>query len=119
MKISLDKIPETLDEAVYILKESIETQNEEERLQSPVGLHFGLGMYLRNNWKLWEKETPLVKWFISNFGIGHADDISGTILEALSASLEGREFDVKKHVQIYLNHWKMFGVDPVTGEKNV
>lgn len=111
MKINLDIVPKNLDEAVKILKKGIVDLQEEERLEDPVGLHFGLGMYLRNNWSLWDRETVLVKWFSENLGIIHADDISGTILEALSASIQNKSFDAKLHVQKYIDHWKKLGVD--------
>ncbi len=113
MKINMDRVPRNLDEAVQMLKDSIQNAEETEQLKDTAGLHFGLGMYLRNNWSLWERETILVQWFKNNLGIAHADDISGTILEALAASLKGEEFNAKEHVQRYIEHWKRAGVNPL------
>ena len=110
MKLNLDVVPSNLDEAVQVLTKAIDSEQEKENMKDPVGLHFNFGMYLRNNWSLWERDTVLVKWFKENLGISHADDISGTILEALAASLEGREFDAKKHVRIYIEHWERLGI---------
>ena len=111
MKINLDKVPRNLDEAVQFLKDAIESPEEREQLQDTAGLHFGLGMYLRNNWSLWDRETVLVRWFKENLGLVHGDDLSGTILEALAASLRGEEFDAKEHVKTYIEHWKKLGID--------
>lgn len=113
MKLNLDKVPSNLDDAVKMLKEAIQNSEEKEQLKDTAGLHFGLGMYLRNNWSLWQRDTVLVQWFKNNLGIAHADDISGTILEALAANLRGVPFDAKKHVQKYIEHWKKCGVDPL------
>jgi hypothetical protein len=113
MKLNLDVVPKNLDDAVRILKEAIKDEEEAKQLQDTAGLHFGLGMYLRNNWSLWDTETVLVQWFKENLGIAHADDLSGTILEALAASLRGEEFDAKAHVQRYIEHWKRYGVNPL------
>jgi hypothetical protein len=113
MKINLDVVPKNLNEAVNLLRSSIESVAEEESLKDTDGLHFGLGMYLRNNWSLWERDTVLVQWFKNNLGIAHADDISGTILEAFAANLRGEEFDATAHVKRYIEHWKNMGIDPL------
>ena len=41
--------------------------------------HFGLGMWMRNNWRLWSAESSLKQYFDSQ-GIHDADDASRMIL---------------------------------------
>lgn len=112
MKINFDKVPKNLNEAIEMLTEAIESEEERERLKDYNGLHFGLGGKLRNIWSLWERETILVQWFKANLGLIHADDISGIILKALSSSLKGEEFDAKVNAQVYIDYWKKLNINP-------
>lgn len=41
--------------------------------------HFGLGMWMRNNWGLWSEQSRLKKYFDS-LGIRDADDVLSLIL---------------------------------------
>ena len=41
--------------------------------------HFGLGMWMRNNWGLWSKSSPLKQYF-DDLGMHEADDTSSKIL---------------------------------------
>lgn len=111
MRLNLDRVPKNLNEAVSILTEAIESSRDRESLKDPVIHHFGFGMYLRNSWSLWDRETIIVQWFKKNLGLVHADDISGTILEALACSIKGEDFDPIAHAQTYIDHWKKIGVD--------
>jgi len=43
--------------------------------------HFGLGMWMRNNWGLWSAESPLKQYFDSQ-GIRDADDATSMILKS-------------------------------------
>jgi hypothetical protein len=43
--------------------------------------HFGPGMSIRNNWALWERNSPIKLDAIEKYKLGHADDISGLIFE--------------------------------------
>jgi len=43
--------------------------------------HFGLGMWMRNNWGLWSAESPL-KQYLDRQEIHDADDASSAILAA-------------------------------------
>src|SRR4051812_43959254 len=107
MKINLDQVPRNLSQCLSILKAGIEDGDRVYLKANAGGLHFSLGMYLRNNWSLWDKDTVLVKWFQDNFGIVHADDISGVILEALSHELthDNSCFDAAEYVKKYHKHW--------------
>jgi hypothetical protein len=43
--------------------------------------HFGLGMWMRNNWGLWSESSPLKQFFDSQ-GKYSADDMSSMILKS-------------------------------------
>jgi hypothetical protein len=117
MKLNLDVVPKNLEEAIGLLAEAVQNIDERSAFLDPVGLHMNFGMYLRNNWSLWDKETILVQWFVKNLGIIHADDISSTILEGVAACFRGEEFDPKKHVEFYKEYWESHGIDAATMDK--
>jgi hypothetical protein len=54
--------------------------------------HFGLGMWIRNNWGLWHGDSPLPPYFRAH-GIHHPDCMSGLILECYVQHLNGEEVD--------------------------
>ena len=78
--------------------------------REPERAHFGLGMWIRNNWGLWKGGNGITDFF-HDHGIWHADDMSAIILESYSRLL--KEVDVRFHeqVQSYLDYWKRKGVD--------
>ena len=104
--------PTTLDDAVneLILGMSLEelAAFAKENPDHPgSSRHFGHGMWLRNNWDLWNRETPtdLVKWFRSN-GLWHADDFSAIIYKALYCRLTNTPFDIKAEAAYYERFWR-------------
>ena len=109
MKLNEDKVPTTLDEAIQFLRESF-SKGDIKAIKHPdfagQGLHFTLGMYLRNNWSLWEKDTVLVQWFKKTYDIDHADDISGIILDSCFRDIRGEPRQDKKLAKRYLEHWE-------------
>jgi hypothetical protein len=114
MKLTLDKVPTNLDQAVELLAESLDQEDINHILHNTIMVHhFGLDMWLRNNWSLWERDSILVQWFIKNLGIAHADDVSGTILAALLAKVRNEPFDPIEHVKVYKKYWYAAGVDPL------
>jgi hypothetical protein len=109
--LNLDKVPKNLEEALEILDGLAETDKSYLKANGSVSVHFGFGGWLRNNWSLWEKDTPFVLWF-NKLGIYHADDMSGIILEAFIARLRGEPYDMQPTIQRYRNHWSSIGLDP-------
>jgi hypothetical protein len=116
MNFNFDTMPRDLDDAINLLLSAISTNEEIQEFKDPTGLHFGFGMWLRNNWSLWDKESHLVRWFVTNFGLVHADDISSIILEGVAARLEGEEFDPRATADRFKEHWLNYGKDPATME---
>jgi len=118
-KINQDKVPHDLMECVIFIVESLEDNEIEDLAIGKItssDLHFSLGMHIRNTWSLWDKETHLNQWFRNNLNIGHADDISGIILEAVVAKVSGKQFDYHPSIKAIHEHWKTHGANKF-GEK--
>jgi hypothetical protein len=109
MKLNPDKVPINLEDALNTLKEGL-TEDDILEIKNPMfdaaRVHFTIGMMLRNEWSLWEKDTILVRWFIENYGIDHADDISGLILDCLTRDIQGLKRRDKELAKRYIDHWK-------------
>lgn len=86
-------------------------------VQTPVTWNIS-GMAIRNAWNLWgaqeDTSTLLREEFISRFKLGHADDMSGMLLDEVWAEVKGESFSRKEQVLRYHNHWWRLGIDPVT-----
>jgi hypothetical protein len=86
MKFNEDRVPATLDEAVALFIEGLSIEDVAD-ITNPktdaIHAHFTWGMMLRNEWELWNKENRIVMWFKENYGLDHADDISGLILDCV------------------------------------
>jgi len=87
--------PVTVDEAVGVV---IATLSEEEKAviaamskSELIGLHFGLGLWIRNNLGLWKGNWALLE----STGKAHADDASMVIVGAVWRRL--REMVPKVH----------------------
>jgi hypothetical protein len=112
MKLNQDKVPINLEDAVSILKEGLDKDDIVEIKQpnfQPSQVHLSIGMLLRNEWSLWDKSTICVVWFKKNYGIDHADDISGLILHCLCADIRGEPRKDKELAKRYIDHWKKIG----------
>jgi hypothetical protein len=66
--------------------------------------HFGLGLWMRNNWGLW-KSSRLYLYFKEK-GIFHPDDMSGIILDSYHRKLNGKEIELEKQIEKYQEYWK-------------
>lgn len=108
-KEELKYIPKNLEEAVNQLmiihhdstKQKILEMSESEFLASA---HFGLGMWMRNNWGLW-KGKELADHF-NSIGIFHADDMSGLILTSYYRELKGEDWKIDEEVAVYQKFWE-------------
>lgn len=104
-----DIVPTNLNECIRVIVEDL-SQEEIDGIKNPksssVQGHFGVGMYLRNSWSLWEADTHLVKWFKQEYGIEHADDISAIILECVWCEVRGEPWRDKEVAKQCLDHWK-------------
>lgn len=109
MNLNQDIVPCNLEEAIKVLKEGL-TKEDIEVIKAPkfnaVEVHFSVGTMLRNEWTLWDKDTVLVKWFEKNYGITHADDVSGLILDCLCKDIRGEPRKDKELAKQFIEHWK-------------
>jgi hypothetical protein len=69
-----------------------------------VRLHFGLGLWMRNNWQLWGG-SRLSKYF-NDTGIYHPDDMSGIILTSYHRRLNGKNIELNEQIASYKQYWK-------------
>lgn len=120
MPVQLEPQPATVEEAISRIYDNMnEEEREAIRNQSGMGMfHFTIGMGLRNAWNLWGaipgKPTTLRDDFIANYQLGHADDMSGYLMRAVEAKVNGEPFDGAAEIKRYHDHWAEAGVDPVT-----
>jgi hypothetical protein len=109
MKLNPDIVPINLEEAIKACKEGL-TQDDLIEIKNPdfdaPRVHFTVGMMLRNEWSLWDKESILVRWFKENYGIYFADDVSGLILDCLTRDIQGLPRRAKELSEKYIRHWK-------------
>ncbi|MEM7778971.1 MAG: DUF6794 domain-containing protein [Pseudomonadota bacterium] len=84
----------------HLSEESLVTLKED----GPALAHFGLGMWIRNNWGLWAG-GPLGQ-SMNKMGFLHPDDMSGVILGGLVARLRGEEYDLEERIAFYKSYWE-------------
>jgi len=109
MKLNPDVVPINLEEAIKTIKEGL-TPEDLVEIKNPMfdgaRVHHTVGMMLRNEWSLWDKNSVLVQWFKKNYGIDHADDVSGLILDCLVRDVQGLPRRDKALAKRYIQHWK-------------
>lgn len=91
--------PATIDEAVGVVLASL-SEEEQARIgamsQSDlIGLHFGLGTWIRNNLGIWRGNNPLTQAIRGNDSSIHPDDAAMVIIDAVWQRL--REMIQKVH----------------------
>ena len=97
--IDPNAVPSTVEAAARQLAESL-TADDRERIRSGEGLdRFGAGLSLRNDWSLWDADSPLKRDAAAKYGIAHADDVSGLIRAWANAVVRGVDFDPTAHCQ--------------------
>lgn len=111
MPYSEDFVPATIEQAVDSIVDNLEEQEKQIIIQSdPANHHFQFGMSMRNNWSLWEKETPIKRDAVEKYKIAHADDLSGLIMEWVWAKVNQKEFDPVSYCERFHTHWRQFGI---------
>lgn len=111
-----DSVPSTVEQAAKIMAVEFDkarvvaAEENKEVVENPFLLHHTLGRFLRNNWSLWEPDTPIKRDAVTKYKIAHADDISGLILDWAMAIAKGEEFDPLVKCQQFEQHWAKFGL---------
>lgn len=102
--------PQTIRELVVYLCSQLRKEGRDYILANDSSsIHFSAGMSLRNDFGLWNKESPLVQDAIKTYGIAHADDISGLVYDWVWAIIRSEEFNPLLCVERFHKHWKQFG----------
>ena len=68
--------------------------------------HFGLGMYLRNNWGLWSRGR--LKCYFEHQGINHPDHMSGMIIYTYSLKLNNTQINEDRIIKEALEELKQW-----------
>jgi len=121
MRINEDFVPSTIRQAVYHIVESLSIEekaniqdNSNDSYPSYVA-HHTVGRYIRNNWSLWEDDSPLKRDAVKTYGIAHADDISGLMIEWVFTIVRDQDdFDPVGHCELYHDHWKRAGTNSLS-----
>lgn len=78
-----EKMPDTVEKAIDILKSVLTEEQKEELAKTKkkdlINYHFTLGMWIRNNFGLWQKNSPLR----DDLEVDHPDDASMEMIERL------------------------------------
>jgi len=103
--------PNTLEEAVERLKidfkdnEDVKTWIKLPEAKATGLAHFGIGMWIRNNWGLWMEGHPLQLYFRTVLEIWHADDMSSIILTCFHREMNGKIWELERQVEKYKKFW--------------
>ena len=89
----------------WLESELTEKDKAEFKTAKPIELHHSVGRYLRNKLDLWSFGSPMKAYF-EKLGLFHPDDMSAIILDAFSARLLGKPFDLDKEVLYYKTYWE-------------
>ncbi len=94
-------IPKDLEDRIVELKKLLKPEDIEKMKAGTenemIQYHFGLGMWMRNNWGLW-RGSRLARWFNAK-GIKHPDDMSGIILYSFWRHLNQKPIALDEQVK--------------------
>lgn len=105
------RIPINIDECISQLDIILDSASKENMKKESVygcttGLHFSLGLWLRNYWGLWG-DSRLAQYF-NNLGVYHPDDMSSIILACYYRYLHNQEIEFEEEVNsCYIRSGKM------------
>ena len=89
-------VPKDLDDAIAELDKALGPKMKDEirakaKEDDMVEYHFGLGMWMRNNWGLWREERLFQS--LAKLGLRHPDDMSALILQEYWRHLHSLPYD--------------------------
>ena len=114
-RYSEDYIPKNLDDAVNFLNcvwsdtSKVAFKNKPEN-DAVAELHFGTGLYIRNNWNLWAGKGSLYNFFKLR-GIFHPDDMSSIILTSFHRTLNENDILLDEQVSEYKEYWNAVKIE--------
>lgn len=83
------------------VKSEVKNMTEEE---FGANAHFGIGMWIRNNWGLWSGSR--LRLYFNHKGVYHPDDISSIILTSYYRRLTNKEIDLSGQINEIQDYWK-------------
>ena len=103
------EVPQTLNDCYVALNKELEKESESElkndikkaAVKNLIRYHFSLGMWIRNNWRLWQTDNRLTQLFI-NIDIEDPDDMSTLIIMGYHYYLNGIEKTMEELVEEYI-----------------
>ncbi|SRR5258705_3377443 len=103
-------LPKNLNEAVLYFqqtwtKQRLDSFKMKDERAAIADVHFGAGMWLRNNWVRGDRDTTFTNYFHS-LGIFAPDDISSIVFTSLHRTLNKRAIDLDKQIEPYKKYWK-------------
>ena len=91
-------IPKDIDNCLTELDKLLKKKERQKFMTSlPVDYHFSQGLYVRNNWGLWQGSR--LQQYFYNLGIKHPDDMSSIILNCYWRYLRGEPINFEKEVE--------------------
>lgn len=103
--------PKNLDEAILLLMDDILEDEDIKEIKLieeenfVIFNHHQIGREIRNDWGLWKKDIPIVKWF-NEKGIYHADDMSSIILKSFHRKICNKNINLNKQIKFYRDYWE-------------
>ena len=103
-------MPKNLDEAVLYFQQTwtkpqLDSFKRKDERKAIADIHFGAGMWLRNNWVRGDRDTAFANYFHS-LGIFAPDDISSIVFTSLHRTLNKKAIDLDKQIEPYKKYWK-------------
>src|ERR1044072_28190 len=98
-------LEDTFGELKKMLHPELLKEMQESSEEGMIEYHMGLGLWMRNNWKLWAG-SRLSEYF-NGIGIFHPDDMSGIILTSFWRHLHSQPLKLEEQVSRYQKYWKV------------
>jgi hypothetical protein len=105
------KIPTKLSECFSKLNEILKDSPdgkwflEADEDEAVANSYHGLGSWIRNNWGLWEENSPLYTYF-NKLGLIKPHDMSSVILLSYHRHLNNKEIKLDRQIKDYIEFWK-------------
>lgn len=101
-------VPRSLEEALVELDRALPACFIPQFLKNgPRTYHHSIGMWVRNSYGLWAKESPLAEYFRREYGLKHPDDMSGVILMSYYRRLRREPLALNSQVAVYKTYWQL------------
>ncbi|MEM7548254.1 MAG: DUF6794 domain-containing protein [Bacteroidota bacterium] len=100
--------PENIDQALKHIDVILDDSTQANFKRKPEGIavsqmHYGFGLWMRNNWNLYEKKGKLSKFFRAE-GIKYAADMSSILLALYHRKLNGIPLEEDKLIAFYKDY---------------